>query len=128
MASYTIFNNDTSIQLNYTTSSYLPSYSSASNPSILFNDGTSGIYNATANSIIFYTSSTTGLTIDSNQCLYGNATGLTQLQYANIDGKPTNFQCDYNLTLINKPPYFPSDWNSTITNKPDLTQYATRSI
>ena len=70
MASYTIFNNDTSIQLNYTTSSYLPSYSSASNPSILFNDGTSGIYNATANSIIFYTSSTTGLTIDSNQCLY----------------------------------------------------------
>ena len=127
MASYTIFNNDTPIQLNYTTASYLPSYSSASNPSILFNDGTSGIYNATANSIIFYTSSTTGLTIDSNQCLYGNATGLTHLQYTNIDGKSPNFQCDDNLTLINKPSNFPSDWNSTITNKPDLTQYATNT-
>ncbi len=62
MTSLTIFHNDISTQLNYSTSLYLPSYSSASNPSILFNDGTSGIYNATANSIIFYTSSTTALT------------------------------------------------------------------
>ena len=77
MTSLTIFNNDTSTQLTNTSVLYLPSYSSASNPSILFNDGTSGIYNATANSIIFYTSGTTALTIDSSQCLYGNATGLT---------------------------------------------------
>ena len=95
MTSLTIFNNDTSVQLNYTTSSYLPSYSSASNPSILFNDGTSGIYNATANSIIFYTSSTTAFTIDSNQCLYGNGTGLTNIGYTNVINKPTNFQSDW---------------------------------
>jgi hypothetical protein len=104
MTSLTIFNNDTSTQLNYTTSSYLPSYSSASNPSILFNDGTSGIYNATANSIILYTSSTTALTIDTNQCLYGNGTGLTNIGYNNVIGKPS---------------YFPSDWNTTVANKPD---------
>ena len=78
------FNNDNSTQLNITTSSYLPSYSSTTNPSILFNDGTSGIYNATANTIIFYTSGTTALTIDTNQCLYGNGTGLSHIQYNNI--------------------------------------------
>ena len=63
------FTNDTSTQLNYTTFTNLPTYSSVTNPSILFNDGTSGIYNSTANTIIMYTSSTTALTIDSNQCL-----------------------------------------------------------
>jgi len=135
------FNNDNSTQLNITTSSYLPSYSSTTNPSILFNDGTSGIYNATANSIIMYTSGTTALTIDSNQCLYGNGTGLTHIQYSNIDNKPTNFQCDYNSTLINKPSTFPgdynnlinkptnfqSDYNSTVINTPNLSVYATNT-
>ena len=120
MTSLTIFNNDTSTQLNNTTFSYLPSYSSASNPSILFNDGTSGIYNATANSIIFYTSGTTALTIDTNQGLYGNGTGLTNIGYTNVINKPTNFPSDWNSTIINKPSNFPSDWNSTIINKPDL--------
>ena len=103
MTSLTIFNNDTSVQLNYTTSSYIPTISSVTSPSIVFNDdGTNGVYNNTANSIIFFTSSTTALTIDTNQCLYGNATGLTHLQYTNIDGKPTNFQSDWNSTVINK--------------------------
>jgi hypothetical protein len=59
-----------------------------------------------------YTSSTTALTIDTNQCLYGNGTGLTNIGYNNVIGKPTNFQ---------------SDWNSTVINKPDLTVYATNS-
>ena len=121
------FPTDTSTQLNYTTVSYLPSYSSITNPSILFNDGTSGIYNSTANSIIIYTSSTTALTIDSNQCLYGNATGLTHLQYTNIDGKPTNFQSDWNSTIINKPTNFQSDYNSTVINTPNLSVYATNT-
>ena len=106
------FNNDNSTQLNITTASYLPTYSSTTNPSILFNDGTSGIYNATSNTIIFYTSGTTALTIDSNQCLYGNATGLTHLQYNNIDGKPS---------------YFPADYNSTVINTPNLSVYATNT-
>ena len=65
MTSLTIFNNDTSVQLNYTTSSYIPTISSVTSPSIVFNDvGTSGIYNNTANSIIVFTSSTTALTVD----------------------------------------------------------------
>jgi hypothetical protein len=112
MTSLTIFNNDTSTQLNTTSFSYLPSCSSASNPSILFDYGTSGIYNATANSIIFYTSGTTALTIDTNQCLYGNGTGLTNIGYNNIIGKPS---------------FFPTDWNTTVSNKPDLTVYATNT-
>ena len=93
------FPTDTSTQLNYTTASYLLSYSSITNASILFNDGTCGILNSTANSIIIYTSSTTALTIDTHQCLYGNATGLTQLQYSNIDGKHSYFSPDYNSTV-----------------------------
>ena len=106
------FPSDTSTQLNYTTTSYLPTYSPITNPSILFNDGTSGIYNSTANSIIMYTSSTTAFTIETNQCLYGYAAGLTHLQYTNLDGKPS---------------YFPADYNSTVINTPNLSVYATNT-
>jgi hypothetical protein len=58
---------DSSTQFDYTTLSILPTFSSVTSPTILFNDGTSGIYNNTTNSIIFFTSSTTALTIDTNQ-------------------------------------------------------------
>ncbi len=116
---------DTSIQIDYASLSITPSYSTITNPSNLFNDGTSGIYNNAANSIILYTSSTTALTIDSSQCLYGNGTGLSNIGYINVIGKPTNFQSDWNSTIINKPTNFQSDWNSTIINKPDLTVYST---
>ena len=61
---------DSSTQFDYTTLSILPTFSSVTNPTILFNDGTSGIYNNTTNSIIFFTSSTTALTIDTNQYLW----------------------------------------------------------
>ena len=117
-----IFPNDNSIQLNYIpTLSY--SYKTKNTPDITFN-GSSGIYNGSINNIKIFTNNTDALTIDSNQCLYGNATGLTHLQYTNIDGKPTNFQSDWNNTIINKPTNFQSDWSSTIINKPDLTVYA----
>jgi hypothetical protein len=116
---------DSSTQLDYATLSMLPTFSSVTNPSILFNDGTSGIYNNTTNSIIVFTSSTTALTIDTNQCLYGNGTGLTNIGYNNVINKPTNFQSDWNSTIINKPTNFQSDWDSTIINKPDLSVYAT---
>jgi hypothetical protein len=53
----------TSVQFDYVSLSILPAYSSVTNPTILFNDGTSGIYNNAANSIIFYTRSTTALTV-----------------------------------------------------------------
>ncbi len=70
---------DSSAQFDYASLTITPSYSSITNPSIWFNDGTSGIYNSAANNIIIYTSSTTAFTIDTNQCLYGNGTGLTHL-------------------------------------------------
>ena len=35
--------------------------------------------------------------------MYGNATGLTHIQYTNIDNKPTNFPAGYNSTVINTP-------------------------
>ena len=85
------FPNDLSTQLNYASLTIIPTFSSVTNPSILFNDGTSGIYNNTTNSIIFFTSSTTALTIDTNQCLFGNGTGLTNIGYTNVINKPTNF-------------------------------------
>ena len=143
---------DNSTQTGINNVTYTPTYSSVSNPNVIFNDSTSGIYNPTANKIIFYTSGTTALTIDSNQCLYGNATGLTHLQYTNIDGKPSTFPGDYNNlinkpstfpgdynnlinkpstfpgdynNLINKPTNFQSDYNSTVINKPDLSVYGT---
>jgi hypothetical protein len=95
--------NDTSIQLDYASVSYLPTYSSLTNATIFINDGgTNGIYSNAANSIIFYTSSTTALTIDASQFLYGNGTRITNIGYANITKRPTNFQSDWNSTIINK--------------------------
>ena len=42
---------DTSVQLNYTTVTILPTFSSVTTPSILFHDGTSGLYNPSNNVI-----------------------------------------------------------------------------
>jgi hypothetical protein len=129
-------------QLDYTALSIFPTYSSVTNLTILFNDGTSGIYNNTTSQIMFFTSSTSAFTIDTNQCLYGNGTGLTNIGCTTVINKPINFQSDWNSTVINKPTNFQSDWNSTvinkqtnfqshwnstIINKPDLTVYATNT-
>jgi len=50
----------------------------------------------------------------------GNGASLTNLAYANITGKPTNFQADWNSTIINKPTYFTPDpslyYNQTQVN------------
>ena len=59
-----------------------------------------------------FTNNIDALTIDSNQCLYGNGTGLTNIGYNNV---------------INKPNNFPSDWLTTVSNRPDLTIYATNN-
>ncbi len=40
--------------------------------------------------------------------LLGNGANITNLAYANINGKPTNFQADWNSTVINKPATFPA--------------------
>ncbi len=103
---------DTSVQLDYTSVSILPTFSSVTAPTILFNDGTSGIYNPSKNVIKMFTNNIDALTIDSNQCLYGNGTGLSNIGYSNV---------------INKPNFFPSDWLSTVSNRPDLTVYATNN-
>jgi hypothetical protein len=45
----------------------------------------------------------------------GNGAALTNLTYANIDGKPTNFQADWNSTIINKPATFPATMTTIYT-------------
>ena len=82
----TIFIQDTSTQTTATIASN-QRYTTQAVPNINFN-GSSGIYNPTADNVRIFTNNLDGLTIDNNQCLYGNATGLTHLQYNNIDGKP----------------------------------------
>ena len=49
------FVTDNSSQLGITNISYTPTYSNLNNPSILFSDFSSGIYNPSANNIIIYT-------------------------------------------------------------------------
>ena len=112
----TVFIQDTSTQ---TTSVITANqrYTTKAIPNISFN-GTSGIYNPAADNIKIFTNNVDALTIDSNQGLYGNGTGLTNIGYSNIINKPTNFQSDWTSTVINKPTNFQSDWTSTVINKP----------
>ena len=134
------FPSDTSTQLNNALS-ISDNYTSATTPNINFN-ATSGIYNPSANVIKIFTNNTDALTINASQQLSGNGTGLTNLNYSAISNlptnfqtdwnttiinKPSNFQSDWNTTIINKPSNFQSDWNSTIINKPDLTVYGTNT-
>jgi len=106
----TVFIQDTSTQTTSGISSNTY-FSTQTIPKINFN-GTGGIYNPSIDNIRIFTNNTDALIIDNNQCLYGNGTGLTHLQYNNID---------------NKPSYFPSDYNSTIINTPNLSVYATNT-
>ena len=57
-------------------------------------------------------------TLTSSTSLLGDGANITNISYGNISSKPTNFQSDWNSTIINKPTNFQSDWNSTIINKP----------
>ena len=47
--------------------------------------------------------------------LLGNGAAITNLAYANITGKPTNFQADWNSTVINKPSTFPATMTDIYT-------------
>lgn len=117
-------------------------YTSKTNPNLRLSTS-SGIYYPSINNVRIYTNSIDALTIDSNQIIYGNGGGLTNLTYNNITGKPTNFQSDWTSTIINKPTNFQSDWtstiinkptnfqsdyNTTVINKPDLTFYTTSNF
>ena len=90
------FISDTSAQTNGSTLSYTTYYTTKAKPSIKLNLN-SGIYNPSNNIIKIFTNNNDALTIDENQQLSGNATGLTNLNY------------------------------NAITNKPDLTIYATNT-
>jgi len=92
-------------------------YTSKTNPNLRLSTS-SGIYYPSINNVRIYTNSIDALTIDSNQIIYGNGAGLTNLTYNNLNGTPTNFQSDWTSTIINKPINFQSDWTSTIINKP----------
>ena len=119
-----LFITDTSVQ---STNTITAASTSTTNPNILlFQDGTSGIYNPSSNVIKIYTNNTDALTVDSSQNIICNGSLITNLNYNNIkSNKPTNFQSDRNSTIINKPTNFQSDWSTTIINKPDLTVYLT---
>ena len=47
--------------------------------------------------------------------LLGNGAAITNLAYANVTGKPTNFQADWTSTIINKPSTFPADMTTIYT-------------
>jgi hypothetical protein len=95
------FTNDNSTQLSYTPAiSFL--YNTISTPEVSFN-GTNGIYNPSNNVIIMFTNNIDALTIDSNQWLYGNCTGLTNIGYNNVINKPNNFPSDLLTTVSNRP-------------------------
>ena len=79
-----VFVQDTSTQLTTLITTSTPFYTSQTIPTINFNNS-SGIYNPSANTVKIFTNNTDALTIDSNQCLYGNGTGITHLQYTHID-------------------------------------------
>jgi hypothetical protein len=45
----------------------------------------------------------------------GSGSSLTDIPYASITGKPTNFQADWLSTIINKPSTFPADMTNIYT-------------
>ena len=110
-----IFTPDTSIQLSGN-SGVSKTYSTKDNPNLAFHSR-AGIYNSADNEIKFFTNNIDALTIDANQKVICNGSLITNLAWGNINGKPTNFQSDWNSTIINKPSLFDGTWNS-LSGKP----------
>ena len=54
-------------------------------------------------------------TLTASTSLLGNGSAITNLTYANITGKPTNFQADWLTTIINKPSTFTADMTNIYT-------------
>ena len=80
------FIQDNSIQ-NSTLSSYGLSYSTKAKPTLKLNSN-SGIYNPSDNVFKIFTNNIDALTIDANQILTGNGSGLTNVNYDAITNKP----------------------------------------
>ena len=70
------------------------------------------------NGSLITTISSTGLSTTgtiSGTTFSGSGSSLTDIPYANITGKPTNFQADWLTTIINKPSTFPADMTNIYT-------------
>ncbi len=82
-----------------------------------------GLYDPIITSNLLYTTSNTlQAAINTKQDistastnLLGNRAAITNLAYGNITGKPTNFQADWNSTVINKPSTFTADMTDIYT-------------
>ena len=81
------FIQDNSAQTGGSLLSFNTIYTTKPRPSISLNSN-SGIYNPSDNVIKFFTNNIDALTINENQVLIGNATGLTNLNYNAILNKP----------------------------------------
>ena len=56
--------------------------------------------------------------------LLGIGSSITDLTYANINGKPTNFQSDWNSTVINKPDILTATQiNNSLNLKQDILTF-----
>ena len=73
-----------------------------------YNAGVNGTHKFYTESTLTASISKTGL-ITATEGFSGNGSLLTNLAYANITGKPTNFQADWLTTIINKPSTFAAD-------------------
>ena len=95
------FINDASLQTGGSLLSYNTFYTTKVKPTIKLNSN-SGLYNPSNNVIKLFTNNNDALTIDENQQLSGNATGLTNLNYNAIANKPdlTIYATDTNLNNL----------------------------
>ena len=125
------FITDNSIQ-NGTILSYGLSYSTKAKPTLKLNSN-SGIYNPSDNVFKIFTNNTDALTIDANQYLTGDGTGLTNLNYNAITNKPdlsTTYSSILNLnTLSTNSTLSINNLNATSTTIFDnLNSLSTNSI
>jgi len=81
----------------------------------------SGIYNSGDNTIKIFTNYIDALTIDANQKVTCDGSLITNITYSNITGRPllaTVATSGLYTDLLSKPTNFQADWNSTVINIP----------
>jgi len=90
------------------------SYSKLAGRPSLSTVATSGLYNDLSGRPSLAAVATSGLFND----LSGRPTNFQSDWNSTVINRPTNFQSDWNTTVINRPTNFQSDWTSTVINKP----------
>ena len=101
-----IFTQDTSTQGTGSLSTYSKSYSTRDYPFIRLYTK-SGVYNPSDNVIKFFTNNLDALTIDASQRVICNGSLITNLEWNNINNKPSFFDGSYNV-LTNRTNQLPS--------------------